>query len=214
MSLKETLAKLNNENRTKIPEEFLKVMDQSTDDLIAQQLPDQAIQVGDTFPQASLTNASGNTVDIQEKIKEGPVVISFYRGGWCPYCNIELKALENALPKFKKEGANLLAITPETPDNSITTKEKNELTFEVLSDIDNKLAKELGLVFQLPEALDKIYQEFGINVEKHNANGDNELPIPATFVVSKEGKVVYRFLNEDYTKRADIPEILEALKAL
>jgi len=115
------------------------------------------------------------------------------------------------LSDFEKKGAKLIAITPETPDNSLTTVEKNDLKFEVLSDIDNKLAKKIGLVFQLPESLQEIYNKFGLDLVKHNQNKDFELPMPATFVRNENNEVIYSFVDEDYTKRADILDILEVL---
>jgi len=148
---------------------------------------------------------------LSEVSKSGKTIICFYRGGWCPYCNIQLSALQKALPEFEEKGANLVAITPETPDSSLTTAEKNALNFEVLSDIDNKLAKELGLVFQLPESIQTIYSQFGLDLVKHNQNEDYELPMAATFVLNENKEVVYRFVDEDYTKRADILDILAAL---
>ena len=214
MTLTEKLLQANNANREKIPNEFLEIMDAATNDLKAKNLAESALKVGDTISNTTLPNAAGEEVALKNLWAEGPLVISFYRGGWCPYCNIELKALQESLSQFKELGANLVAITPETPDNSLTTSEKNELSFSVLTDKDNVYAKELGLVIQLPEDLIAIYNQFGINVEKHNGNTDNELPMPATFVVDTNGKVVYSFINEDYTKRGDVEDILTALKAL
>ena len=214
MTLTEKLLQANNANREKIPNEFLEIMDAATNDLKAKNLAESALKVGDTISNTTLPNAAGEEVALKNLWAKGPLVISFYRGGWCPYCNIELKALQGSLSQFKELGANLVAITPETPDNSLTTSEKNELSFSVLTDKDNVYAKELGLVIQLPEDLIAIYNQFGINVEKHNGNTDNELPMPATFVVDTNGKVVYSFINEDYTKRGDVEDILTALKAL
>ncbi|KAA1247936.1 peroxiredoxin-like family protein [Aquimarina sp. RZ0] len=211
MSLSETLLKANQENRTKIPNEILDIMDSATKDLISKGISGIAIKEGEVFPDFSLPNSRKNEIALKDLLTSGSVVISFYRGGWCPYCNIELKALQNALPEFKERKATLIAITPETPDNSLTTAEKNSLTFEVLSDIDNTLAKKIGLVFKLPEALQEIYNKFGLDVAKHNQNDNFELPVAATFVVNSTGVVSYRFVNEDYTKRADIEDILKAL---
>tara|TARA_R110002020_G_scaffold110231_1_gene254660 strand:+ start:122 stop:760 length:639 start_codon:yes stop_codon:yes gene_type:complete len=212
MTLTETLKNANQQNRENIPSETLEVMDKATQDLIDNGLSNSALKSGDTFPSAILKNATGKEIKLDDLLTKGPVVISFYRGGWCPYCNIELKALQQALPQIKEAGANLVAITPETPDNSLTTKEKNNLSFEVLSDINNELAREAGLIFKLPKDLLNIYDNFGIDIEKHNKNADFELPMPATYVVDKNGKIIYAFVNEDYTKRADTSAILAALK--
>jgi peroxiredoxin len=145
-------------------------------------------------------------------LENGPLVISFYRGGWCPYCNFELRALQQILPELKELGANLVAITPETPDNSLTTPEKNEVAFDILTDYDNNYARELGLVFKMPKDLQEVYGSFGIDVEAHNENPNFELPMPATLVVGANREVLYAFVSEDYTKRADTTAILEILK--
>jgi len=211
MTLTETLKSVNSQNRTKIPAEVLAVMDEATQQLIDKGLSSQVLKVGDTFPNFSLVNVHNKEMSLDLVSGSKATIISFYRGGWCPYCNIELKALQGALAEFKSKGASLVAITPETPDSSLTTSEKNELEFEVLSDINNDLAKQIGLVFQLPPALQSIYDKFGIDVAKHNKNESFELPMPATFVLNKNNEIVYSFVNEDYTKRADIEAILAAL---
>jgi len=211
MTLTETLKSVNSQNRTKIPAEVLAVMDEATQQLIDKGLSSQVLKVGDTFPDFSLVNVHNKEMSLDLVSGSKATIISFYRGGWCPYCNIELKALQAALAEFKSKGASLVAITPETPDSSLTTSEKNELEFEVLSDINNDLAKQIGLVFQLPPALQSIYDKFGIDVAKHNKNESFELPMPATFVLNENNEIVYSFVNEDYTKRADIEAILAAL---
>ena len=211
MTLTETLSAANKSNRTKIPVDILAEMDSATAKLVDEGLSSKVIKKGEVFPEFELPNVKNTKVSLSEISKSGKTIICFYRGGWCPYCNIQLSALQKALPEFEEKGANLVAITPETPDNSLTTAEKNALNFEVLSDIDNKLAKELGLVFQLPESIQTIYSQFGLDLVKHNQNEDYELPMAATFVLNENKEVVYRFVDEDYTKRADILDILAAL---
>ena len=214
MTLSEKLLDYNQKGRARIPAEVLNVMDTATQALISEDLSKKSIKKGDTLTTANLSNIKNEKVNIEELLDNGPLVISFYRGGWCPYCNIELSALQEALPQIKEHGANLVAITPETPDNSLTTSEKNEIAFDVLTDDDNTYAKELGLVFQMPENLKNIYSSFGIDLEKHNGNSNFELPMPATLVVNSNKEVIYSFVNEDYTKRADINLILNALKTI
>jgi len=212
MTLSETLLDYNTKGRAKMPAEVLEIMDTATQALVNEDLSKKSIQKGNSLPTAILSNAKNEKVDIDAMLKEGPLVISFYRGGWCPYCNFELRALQEVLPQIKESGANLVAITPETPDNSLTTSEKNEIAFEVLTDTDNAYAKELGLVFQMPKNLQEVYTSFGIDVEKHNGNSNFELPMPATLVVNSNKEVTYSFISEDYTKRAAIDQILDALK--
>ena len=213
MSLTEELKEKREAAAIRIPQEKYAVMQASTKQLQETQFSEQAFKTGQVLPSFELPNAKEYTVRSEDLLKNGPLVISFYRGGWCPYCNMELRALQQVLDKIKEAGAQLVAISPETPDNSLTTSEKNELTFEVLSDIDNKYAKQLGLVFQMPEDLREVYHSFNINVPKHNGNQDYELPMPATYVVNTNGEILFHFVPEDYTYRLDPEEVLKALKS-
>ena len=214
MTLAEQLENQLTQVRAKISGDTRDIMEQATTDLINSGITEQTLQVGDTIPPISLPNALGKTVNIQDLLTEGALVISFYRGQWCPYCNLELRALQQALPEFKALGASLVAISPQTPDNSLSTTEKNELSFEVLSDVGNQVARQLGLVFQIPEQLRPIYQNFGIDLPEHNGDETFELPIAATYVINRDGKVVYAFVNPDYTQRAEPADILAAVANL
>lgn len=193
-------------------ESIKSVMIQATEDLIKTQIAEQSLKIGDVVPDFTLNNASGKSVNFQSLLAQGKIVISFYRGGWCPYCNLELRALEQSLPQIKALGANLVAISPETPDNSLSTSEKNNLTFEILSDLQNQVAQKFGLVFTLPEELRPIYSQFGIDIPAYNGDSSFELPLPATYVVDTDGKVIHSFVNADYTQRLDPQVILTALE--
>ncbi len=171
----------------------------------------KATKTGDQFSNFTLPNAKGEQISLEDLLQEGKVVLTFYRGGWCPYCNIALKALQNALPEIKAKGANLVAITPETPDNSISTQEKNELDFHVLTSENNELARSLGLVYQLPEDLVTLYKKFGIDLIESQGNEASELPIAATYIIEQNGNVSYHYLAEDYKLRADPSDIIAAL---
>ncbi|MDJ0714305.1 MAG: peroxiredoxin-like family protein [Prochloraceae cyanobacterium] len=186
-------------------------MDKATEDLVKSGIADRSLKVGDRVSEFTLTNAIGKEITLRSLLAEGPVVISFYRGQWCPYCNLELRALQKALPEIIANGASLVAISPQTPDNSLSTAEKNELTFEVLRDVGNKVAREFGLVFTLPEELRPIYEGFGVDLLAHNGDKTFELPLPATYVVAADGKVISAFVDPDYTKRLEPEEIVAAL---
>ncbi|WP_394974312.1 peroxiredoxin-like family protein [uncultured Croceitalea sp.] len=214
MSLTQTLLDYNKKSRGRIPAANLAIMDAATQALVNENIISNSIKKGDVLPVTEFVNAKGKKLDLGKLLDNGPLVISFYRGGWCPYCNFELRALQQILPELKELGANLVAITPETPDNSLTTTEKNEIAFDVLTDYDNSYARELGLVFKMPQALQEVYNSFGIDIEAHNENSNFELPMPATLVVDSNREVLYSFVNEDYTKRADTTAILEAVKQL
>lgn len=181
--------------------------------ILSNNLTDKAKKTGEQAPGFELSNALGNKVTLDEYLKKGPVILTWYRGGWCPYCNLALQQLQEALPEIKEKGASLIALTPELPDHSLATTEKHNLKFEVLSDVGNKVAKEYGIAYQLkPEVAVKYQNSFGL----HQYNGDksNELPIPATYIIDKSGKIVYAFVDEDYTKRANPEELLKILEKI
>ena len=214
MNLTQELDRYKTNFKAKQPEAIKTLMAQATTDLINRKIAEESIGKGQKLANFTLPNAVGKEVTLESLLAEGAVVISFYRGGWCPYCNMELRALQAALPEIKAKGATLVAISPETPDTSLSTKEKNELSFEVLSDRSNIYAKQLGLVFTLPETLRPIYSNFGINIPAHNGDDTFELPLPATYVLSSDGTIIYSFADADYTKRLDPAKILEALEAI
>ncbi len=170
-----------------------------------------AKQVGDEAPGFTLNNALGKPVSLSEYLKRGKVVLTWYRGGWCPYCNLTLRALQEELSNFKAQGASLIALTPELPDESISTSEKHDLTFEVLSDVGNEIAKKYGVVFQLTDEVAEMYnQSFELN--KHNGDKSNELPLAATYIINEKGEIVYAFLDADYRNRSEPSELTEFLK--
>ncbi len=176
-------------------------------------LNNSALRVGDTAPDFELKNALNHRVKMSDLLKDGPVVLSWYRGGWCPYCNIQLRHLQSYLPRFKAAGATLVALSPELPDKSLTTAEKNALEFEVLTDYNNNVARQFNIVFTLNEELVEIYNNFH-KLENYNGVTTNELPVPATYVIGKDGVIKYAFVDTDYRRRAEPAEILEILKSL
>ena len=174
---------------------------------------DAALKIGDKAPNFTLKNALNEPVSLYNKLENGPVVLTWYRGGWCPYCNITLHALQEILPDFKNEDATLLALTPELPDNSLSTSEKNNLEFSVLSDVGNVIGKDYGVVYALTADVASIYNAgFGLN--EKNGDTSNELPLAATYVIDKNGIIQYAFLDADYRKRAEPTDILNVLSEL
>ena len=172
-----------------------------------------ARNVGDQAPDFELTNAIGESVRLSDQLAEGPVVLTWYRGGWCPYCNMTLRALQGALAAIRGAGARLIALTPELPDRSLSTAEKHALSFHVLSDLGNHVAREYGIVFALTAEVAAIYQaSFGL----HEFNGDqsNELPLAATYVIDSSGVIRWAFLDAEYRNRAEPAKIVEVLKTL
>jgi len=214
MLLKDEIQKMQEAMLPQIPEDVLKLLFSKIEELVNSGIAERSLNEGDEIPQINLPNAVGKTINVNSMLKDGPVVISFYRGAWCPYCNLELKALQNALPEIKSLDAQLIVISPNTPDNSISSIEKHGLEFEVLTDARNKIAKEFRLVFNLAEELRPIYQQFNFDVPKYNGNKSWELPIPATYIVNTDGKIAHAFVNADYTKRMEPTEIISKLKEL
>jgi len=213
-NLKEQLVAKAEEIATKIPEEPRGIMGQKTEALEMSGLAVKSVGLEHEFPQFELDNATGETIKLGVLLEKGPLVISFYRGGWCPYCNLELKALQNSLWAIREQGGDLVAITPEMPDHSLTTTQKNELQFQVLTDQSNEIARQLGIVHEVDEELDHIYKSFGIDVEAHNQDGKKELPLPATYVIDQKGIIRWAFVRADYRLRSEPAEVVDALSKL
>lgn len=173
---------------------------------------DKAMQVGDIASNFVLNNALGEPVELYQYLKKGNVILTWYRGGWCPYCNLTLRQLQLELPNFEANGAQLIALTPEVPDKSLSTAEKHELQFEVLSDIGNEVAKEYGIVFKLTDDVAAAYNK-SFDMNEYNGDKSNELPLAATYIINEEGKIIYAFLDADYRNRAEPHELTAFLKA-
>ncbi len=212
MNLTQELKAKRENSANTIPEDKYTVMQQSTRALLDAKISNKALQSGDVLPDFELPDENQHTVHLNDVLQDKYLIVSFYRGGWCPYCNMELRALQQLSDEFKNLGADLVAISPETPDNSMTTSEKNGLKFKILSDIDNIYAKQLNLAFQMPGELREVYHSFGLHVDKHNGNTNYELPMPATYIVDHNKKIIHHFVPEDYTQRLDPEEISSFLK--
>lgn len=181
------------------------------EDVVASGITETAKQVGEKAPNFTLTNALGESVELAEYLKKGKVILTWYRGGWCPYCNLTLHELQEELPNFKLNGANLLALSPETPDESITTTEKHDLQFEVLSDLGNKIGKEYGIIFKLTDGVANIYND-AFKLNEHNGDESNELPLAATYIIAQDGTIEYAFLDADYRNRAEPTDLTKFLQ--
>ncbi|MBD0777883.1 AhpC/TSA family protein [Maribacter sp. ANRC-HE7] len=173
---------------------------------------DKAKQVGERAPDFVLNNALGKPVSLQDYLKKGKVVLTWYRGGWCPYCNMTLQRLQREVSGFKANGANLIALTPELPDKSLDTVEKHNLQFEVLSDVGNEIAKTYGIVFKLTDGVADMYDtSFGMRA--YNGDDSHELPLAATYIINEDGTIRYAFLDADYRNRAEPAELTRFLES-
>ncbi len=175
---------------------------------------EKALGVGDNAPAFTLSKAQGRPVSLAGILESGPAVVSFYRGGWCPYCNIQLRAYQAALPDIVAFGARLVAISPQLPDASLSTAEKNGLSFDVLSDVGNRVARSFGLVFALPEELRAALRSADKALPPINGDESWELPVPATYVIAPDGRIALAFVDVDYRRRLSPEDILETLGTL
>ena len=181
---------------------------------LASNMPSPGISVGEKAPDFVLNNAFGEKVRLRDKLDTGPVILVFYRGAWCPFCNLHLHALQNTLPEFKKLGAQLIAITPQVPDKSVEQLKKEGYPFQVLSDLDSKVMKDYKLLYELPDHLVEVYKKHGIDVEEYNGKGRKVLPVPGTFVIDANGIVQAVFADTDYKKRMEPSSIINILKQI
>lgn len=208
MNLTAQLKKQKETFKQKAPQEIQKSMEEAHKELIKRDIAKNALKLSDYFPNFELRNHNNKNISLSSILETGDYhIISFYRGGWCPYCNLELKSLHDNISIFKELNTTLTAITPETPDNSLSTFNKNNLAFDILTDNNGTVAKSVGIAFTLPEVLKPIYKEFGIDISKHNGDEEYQLPVPATFILNNKGQIVYEYIELDYTQRLD-PEIL------
>ncbi len=184
------------------------------EDLRQSGLLDRVARPGDSLPALTLPNATGESVDLRALAEAGPLVIVFYRGGWCPYCNLELRGYQQRLTEIEAHGATLVAVSPETPDDTLDTMQKNALAFPVLSDVAGRLADALGIRFRLSAEIEALYRRFGHDLPTRNGDGGWSLPMPATFVVAKGGIIATAFADPDYRRRLDPDAALAALDQL
>lgn len=214
-SLQDSIESLKTANQAKASPEKRAAYADGIKAVVTAKVVESAAKVGDLAPDFSLKDMRGSEITLSEQLKKGPVVLTWYRGGWCPYCNTQLAAYQQILPQIEELGAQLIAVSPELPDKSKTTAERGHLKFTVLSDINLKVAAEYGLVFKLTPEVEKLYAEF-FSMKEYNGEeaSPNELPLAATYVISPDGKITYAFLNADYTKRAEPRDIIAALDAI
>lgn len=214
MALNKELSTTYNQFLETAPKEVSSVITDAVGNFKNTYDPARAIQPGNAFPKFQLSDATGNKVTLDDLLAKGPILVSFYRGEWCPFCNLELRALQNHLDEFRKSGVTLVAVSPELPDQSMSTSEKLSLKFPVLSDVDNQLAKQLGLLFPQPESMRIVFNTFGVDWNQRYGNDHLEIPVPATFLVDKKGTVRNSFVNPEYQHRLDPETALQWIEQL
>src|SRR5216683_4438028 len=194
--------------------ERLELMARATSELIESGQAQRAKKAGDIAPEFTLNDPEGNPVSSRDLLAKGPLVVSFYRGVWCPYCNLELQALQAALADIAARRANLIAISPQTMANSRKSQRDNRLDFPILSDVKSEVANAFGIRFALPDYLAEVYKSFGNNLPVVNDDPAWVLPMPARYVIATSGIIAYSEVNPDYTQRPDPSELLPVLDRL
>ena len=214
MKLEQELAAFKAEFARTAPTGRAALYEAKIEELRAEFASESAIGVDDPAPDFALPNATAKSVVLKDLLRSGPVVLTFYRGGWCPYCNIQLRAYQGVLPEITGLGGRLVAISPQLPDNSLDTVNKNALTFDVLSDVGNKVARQYGLVYALPEEIRSALRSNNKALPSINGDESWELPVPATFVVASDQHVALAHIEVDYRKRLEPEALLTCLKSL
>ena len=198
-----------------LPAEVVEVFDQSIRNLLDQGVPADTIKVGDQLESFTLDDASGTPVSLHQILEAGPAVIAFYRGGWCPYCNLALRTYQRELlPQLDTFDARLVAISPQSPDESLSTVEKAVLEFTVLSDPGSRLAQRIGIAFQQADEVLAAQRKLGLDLAQVNAEGSTRLPRPTVLVVDRDRVVRFVDVQPDYTARTEVADIIAALTDL
>lgn len=214
MSVNAELRAFYDSRQEQIPAEIRAVMQRAGRELAESGQAERALAEGAKAPSFTLPSATGQPVDLYGLLAEGPVVLTFYRGAWCPYCNIALRSLQQHHDGITARGARLVALSPQIPDESLSLAEKNGLAFDVLSDPGCETARQYGLAFDLPDDLAAVYDTIGIDLHRSNAGHARTLPLPATYVIDRDGTIRWAFVHPDYTTRAEPADILAALDSL
>lgn len=214
-SLQAQLDATKQHSRAVLPAEIIDVL---LDDAAAMgrsaELTAQALREGAPAPRFTLPDPTGQPVSLDALLAQGPVVVAFYRGAWCPYCNLQLKAYQNSLADMQALGTSLVAISPQTPDGSLSMVEKHDLRFPVLSDAGNAVARQFGLVYTMNPKVQATALKLGNDLRTVNGSGTWDLPIPATYVLDRQGIIRLAYVEGDHTQHLEPARILDALRSL
>jgi peroxiredoxin len=214
VNLQLELHKFQQEFWLKLPLEKAAIVQGATQALAKEFQNRRTLRIDDEAPDFVLPNTSGKRIILSEQLSQGAVLLSFYFGGWCPYCNLELRAYQGLLSKIQALGASVLAISPQTPKASQKTATKNALSFDVLSDRGCQIARDYGVVFEVPEPLRLLYTELGHALPDYNGTKDWLLPVPATFIIDRRRHIALAHLDVDYSKRYEPADAIAILLTL
>jgi len=212
VTLRARLEEITANTRQYVPAEKLAITERTIEELRRAGVAGGALSLGAKAPEFELADGDGKTFRSAEALSRGRLVVSFYRGRWCPYCVAELESLQAVLPQIQAAGASLVAISPQIAKHSGFTADQHQLRFPVLSDPGNRVAHQFGLVYRLPQELEQLYR--GIFINLPNSNGDQswELPLPATYILERDGTVLFAFADADHMRRAEPAELVERLR--
>jgi len=209
---KEGLKTLRSQLKETLPSKALEAFDDDAHQLEKKYAPILKMSKGDTVPDFTLVNAIGEFVNLFDLLQKGSVVLVFYRGNWCPYCNLQLNQYQQILEDIKMKGAFLIAISPQTPDASLSIKEKNELEYEVLSDNGNIVAHQFTRVFKNGDKPIQAMTDLGYDFDSFYGDDSREIPIPAIFIINQDRKIIFaKAEGGDYRNRVEPSEILKNL---
>ena len=209
--LAQRIAAFQTQFATQAPPEALAAIQQDIAAMVQAKLAAHALTPGASAPEFTLPDALGEPVALSTLLAQGPIALVFYRGEWCPYCNLALHAYQQILPQISALGATLVAVSPQTPDHSLALTEKHALAFPVLSDAGNHVARQYGLVFSVAPSLRPVLQSLGIDLPTYNSDDSWELPVPAVFIITQDGVIQYTSVDADFTHRLEPNDLLAAL---
>lgn len=193
--------------------ELLVVQDRAIEQLRTSGLEERSLQVGQRAPDFRLRDAEDIVFDSSAHRHTGPLVVAFLRGSWCPFCDLAMRRLEETSPRLSELGATLVGLSPERPQTLGEWRRDNHVTFPLLSDRDNRIAARFGIVWRLPDYLRELYEEhFELFLSRYNGDSGDQLPVPATYVIDRDGSVLHRFVDPDYSRRMEPADILRVLE--
>jgi peroxiredoxin/YHS domain-containing protein len=196
-----------------MPKEAMDTFAQGIKNIEATGVLNTALKVGDMAPDFEVASSGGKKASLKDMLAQGPVVLTWYRGGWCPFCDVQLRGYQEMLPEMEEAGGRLVALSPESAGYAAATSKKASLAFDVMTDADNAVAKKFGIAYKVPEPVAGMLEQ-GVQLSKVNASTAGELPLAATYVVDTSGRIAYAYVNADYRTRAEPTAIVEALRGL
>lgn len=211
-TLRARLEEVTANTRRYVPAEKLEITQRAIEELRRSGIAGRALAVGAKAPEFELADGGGKPFRSAEALARGRLVVSFYRGRWCPYCVAELESLQAILPQVQAAGASLVAISPQTAQQTYFTTDQHQLGFPVLSDPGNQVARQFGLVYRLPQELERLYRAIFINLPLANGDESWELPIPATYILERDGTILFAYADADHMRRAEPAELVDRLR--